>query len=197
MTGNEKVERYLNKHANWNTSLSKLRAIMLECGLEEDYKWSLPVYTYSGSNIAGIGATKNYTGVWFFQGGLLSDPEGVLVNAQEGKTKAMRQWRFTSEKEINKKKLIAYLKEAIQNQQAGLMIKADRRKQLNIPPYLEQALLHDVSLKSAFEQLTLSKKRDFAEYIETAKQMTTKERRLQKIIPMIRAGIGLNDKYKN
>ncbi|MBK8504783.1 MAG: YdeI/OmpD-associated family protein [Saprospiraceae bacterium] len=108
----------------------------------------------------------------------------------------MRQIRFNHEKEIAQKVLKMYLKEAIINQQAGRVIKADKNKELHIPRYLKEALNHDLALKSAFDQLNLSKKRDFAEYIETAKQESTKNRRLQKIIPMIHAGIGLNDRYK-
>jgi uncharacterized protein YdeI (YjbR/CyaY-like superfamily) len=169
---------------------------MLDSGLEEDFKWSQPVYTIEGKNIVSIGATKNYTGIWFFQGGLLSDPNNVLVNAQEGKTKAMRQIRFNDEKEIDQKLLKSYIKEAIKNQQEGKVIKAGKNKNLIIPAYLKEAFNQDLTLKNAFDELNLSKKRDFAEYIETAKQESTKNRRLQKIIPMIMAGIGLNDRYK-
>lgn len=197
MNAKDKVEQYLNKYPEWISALEKLRKILLDTGLEEDYKWSLPVYTFQGKNIAGMGATKEYIGVWFFQGGLLADNEKVLVNAQEGKTKAMRQWRFKSEKDINKKILIEYLKESIKNHKEGKIIKATRNKELAIPAFLQEAIRSDKELQNAFEKLTLGKKRDFAEYIETAKQESTKITRLEKIIPMIKAGVGLNDKYKS
>ncbi len=44
--------------------------------------------------------------------------------------------------------------------------------------------------------LTPYKQRDYCEYIAEAKQQKTKESRLEKIIPMISKGQGLNDKYK-
>ena len=99
MNQQDKVNAYLNKNQHFLQALEKLRKIMLKAGLEETYKWSFPVYTYQGKNIAGLGAFKNHFGVWFFQGSLLEDKGGYLMNAQEGKTKAMRQWRFENENE--------------------------------------------------------------------------------------------------
>jgi uncharacterized protein YdeI (YjbR/CyaY-like superfamily) len=97
----DKVDAYVTQHHLWSKGLEILRLVMLDAGLEENFKWSSPTYTLQGKNIAAIGATKNYLGIWFFQGGLLTDPRQVLVNAQEGKTKAMRQWRFKDTQEIN------------------------------------------------------------------------------------------------
>ncbi len=192
----DKVKDYLSAHSEWSGILTRLRQIMLETGLEEDFKWNQPVYTHNGKNVAGIATTKNFAGVWFFQGGLLTDPLRVLVNAQEGRTRAMRHWRFYSEPEIHVESLMAYLKEAIRNQQEGKTIKADRNKNLEIPDLLQHAFDQDVSLKTAFDQLNLTNRRDFTEYIETAKMESTKLKRLEKIIPMIKAGTGLNDRYK-
>lgn len=192
----DKVKDYLSAHADWSGILNRLRQIMLETGLKEDFKWHQPVYTHNGKNVAGIATTKNYAGVWFFQGGLLTDPLRVLVNAQEGRTRAMRHWRFYSEAEIHVEGLKVYLKEAIKNQAEGKTIKADRNKNLEIPDLLQQAFDQDSSLKTAFDQFNLTNRRDFTEYIETAKMENTKLKRLEKIIPMIKAGTGLNDRYK-
>jgi uncharacterized protein YdeI (YjbR/CyaY-like superfamily) len=192
----DKVKDYLSAHPKWTGVLTRLRKIMLETGLEEDFKWNQPVYTHNGKNVAGIATTKNYAGVWFFQGGSLSDPLRVLVNAQEGKTRAMRHWRFYSEAEIHVENLQTYLKEAIKNQQEGKTIKANQHKNLEIPDLLQQAFDQDSSLKTAFDQLNLTNRRDFTEYIETAKMESTKLKRLEKIIPMIKAGTGLTDRYK-
>lgn len=49
-----------------------------------------------------------------FPGSTASDDDGVLINAQEGKTKALRQWRFSSIKEIKVRKIKAYIREAIE-----------------------------------------------------------------------------------
>ena len=196
MNPQESVEAYLTRHPQWISALERLRIIMLDSGLVEDFKWSQPVYTIEGKNIAGIGATRHYVGVWFFQGALLSDPKNILFNAQEGKTKAMRQMRFNRETDIDQPLLRSYLNEAIKNQKEGRIIKLVKRIGLQIPAQLNDAFNQDLALKIAFDRLSLSQKRDFAEYIETAKQESTKSRRINKIIPMILAGIGLNDRYK-
>ena len=62
----------------------------------------------------------------------------VLTNAQEGKTKAMRQWRFSSETEMDEKLILEYIEEAIQNQKDGKIVKADKKKPLVIPKELAQ-----------------------------------------------------------
>ena len=195
MNTEQKIAAYFKKHGDRKEILTKLDKIMISCGLTADYKWSLPVYTHDGKNICGLGATKKYAGIWFFQGGLLKDEAGVLVNAQEGKTKAMRQWRFTSASDVKTRLVKKYIRESLANFRAGKTIKPTQRKPLVIPSLMKETFESDKKLRVAFERLSLSKKRDFAEYIDTAKQETTKLRRLKKITPMILSGIGLNDKY--
>ena len=192
------VNQYLVKNNQWKEELFQLRNLALSRKLTETYKWSFPVYTLGGKNIIGLGAFKSYTGIWFFQGGLLKDSAKVLTNAQEGKTQAMRQWRFHSSAEIrqNEALILAYIDDAIANHKAGRAIKATKRKPLVIPSELQNVLDKDQKLNQAFEGLNLTRKRDFAEYIQTAKREETKKKRLDKIIPMIFEGIGLNDKYK-
>jgi len=159
----------------------------------------MPVYTLNNKNVAGFSAFKSWTGIWFFQGVFLKDPDRVLINAQEGTTKGLRQWRFTSAEEIKKHHpaILAYLEEATANQEAGKEIKPDRNKPLDIPEEFEQVFRSNPSLKESFEALSLSNKREYAEHVGSAKREETRQQRLQKIVPMILEGIGLNDKYNN
>ena len=154
---------------DWSEAENQIHQIISKTELSHEIKWGMPVYTNQ-----------------------------VLGTAQKGKTKAMRQWRFSSMAEIeeNTELIHSYLEEAIANQKAGKEIKAKVGKPLVIPAELQQQLDADAELKEAFESLNLTKKRDFVEYIEIAKREETKLARLEKIIPMIKAGIGLNDKYK-
>lgn len=197
MEKNKTVEEYLAKQELWKDSLQLLRELITAEPFTETVKWGIPVYTINGKNVVGIGAFKSYVGLWFYQGVFLKDPHDKLLNAQEGKTQAMRQWRFESLEEIQKDAPIvnAYLKEAIANQKKGKEVKPSK-KPLIIPPALQAELDKDSNLKASFEGLSLTNKRDFAEHISTAKQEATVQRRLQKILPMIAQGIGLNDKYK-
>ncbi|MCF8413307.1 MAG: DUF1801 domain-containing protein [Melioribacteraceae bacterium] len=118
----ERIRKLFHKHQQWDTILVRLRKIILETGLEETVKWGLPTYTYDNKNICGIGAFKSYAGIWFFNGALLKDKHQKLINAQEGKTVAMRQWRFSSIQELDEKLITEYIIEAIENQKAGRKI---------------------------------------------------------------------------
>jgi uncharacterized protein YdeI (YjbR/CyaY-like superfamily) len=191
-----RVVEYIEKKAAWSEELKVLRSILSVLPLEETIKWGSPFYTSGGKNILGMSAFKNYFGLWFMQGALLKDQSKVLINAQEGKTSAMRQWRFTSKDEIDVDLIKAYVLEAIDNQQQGKEIKP-KKKPLVIPELLQQALEADQELREKYEASTLGKKREYADYISEAKREATKQSRLEKIIPMIKSGIGLYDKYKN
>lgn len=178
--------------------LTKLRKILLGEGLQETVKWGGPVYTYDGRNIAGIAAFKEHFGVWFFQGGLLQDPKGKLLNAQEGKTKAMRQWRMTSDKDIDIPQLKSFIREAIENEKKGVRMKAAPaiKEAPPLPAELSKAIGRSAKLKTAFEKLTPGKQKEYAEYIAGARREETRLSRIEKITPMILAGQGLNDRYK-
>ncbi|QBA65640.1 hypothetical protein EQY75_09100 [Muriicola soli] len=176
--------------------LNRLRRLALQTELQEDLKWGIPVYTLKGKNVFGISAFKTHFGIWFFNGCYLKDPEGVLENAQEGKTKAMRHYKFSSLDEIMPDIVLAYMTEAVENQKKGLIHKPDRKKKTEIPAELLQVLEKDPGLHKAFKQITPYKQREYCEYIASAKQLKTKHSRLAKILPMIREGLGINDMYR-
>ncbi|GJL92367.1 YdeI/OmpD-associated family protein [Hyphococcus sp.] len=197
MEKNKTPEAYFAKPRPWREEIIALRKIMATTGLTEEIKWGAPCYTLQGKNVVGIGGFKSYFGLWFHQGALLKDDKNVLLNAQEGVTKAQRQWRMTSAADIKPAIIKAYVKEAAALAKAGKAIKADRNKKLVMPPELKAALAKNKRAAAAFDKLTPGKQREYAEHITEAKQAATKERRLTKILPMIAAGGGLNDKYKN
>lgn len=192
------VDAYIDKKSDWTKELESIRAILHKTELEESIKWGMPAYTIGNKNVVALSAFKSYVGLWFHQGVFLKDDAKKLVHAQE-KTKAMRQWRFHSTEEIkeNKDFILSYLEEAIENQKLGKEIKPERKKkELIIPNELKKRLKDNNVFEKDFEALTLGKRREYADYISAAKRLETKESRLDKIIPMIKNGIGLNDKYK-
>ncbi len=193
----ESADDYIDSLEQWKPEMVKLRSMMLSLGIEETLKWSIPVYATNGKNVAGIIAFKNYFGIWFYQGALMKDNDNVLINAQEGKTKAMRQWRFTSIKELKVRKIKEYVLEAVALAEQGIEIKPNRNKPLNIPAELAKALAAKPKARKAFEALSKSCKREYTEYIYEAKKEETKLRRLEKIIPMILDSNGLHDKYRS
>ncbi|MDA1018417.1 MAG: YdeI/OmpD-associated family protein [Planctomycetota bacterium] len=191
------VEEYLDGHEEWRAELEFLRDLLNSTELQKTVKWGGPCYTIDGKNVVGLGAFKSYAGLWFFQGALLADKQNVLVNAQEGRTKALRQWRFESIDDIKVRTVKAYVKDAIELQKQGMEIKPDRKKPVVIPPELAAALKQNASAKASFGKLTKGKQREYADYISEAKRDATKQSRLEKILPMIVDGRGLNDKYRN
>lgn len=190
------VEEYIAKHPKWAEQLRQLHEMLLTTELEPTIKWGGPVYTLNGKNVLGIGGFKNHFGIWFFNGALLKENTALLVNAQEGKTKALRQLRFEEDDQIKISVLLPYVQEAIQNQKEGKEIKPVKNKKVVIPSQLSQAMEKDEELKSRFEAMTPGCQREYSEYIFEAKKEETKFRRLDKIIPMIKSKKGLNDKYK-
>ena len=190
------VDEYIANADTWQDELIQLRKILNSTKLQEAVKWGGPCYTCGGKNVVGLGAFKSYFGLWFFQGALLTDKDKVLINAQAGTTKALRQWRFSSKNEINARRIKAYIKEAIALAETGQEIKADRSKPVTVPPELKKALQADKKAKACFEKLSKGKQREYADYITDAKRAETKQKRLEKIIPMILANQGLNDKYR-
>jgi uncharacterized protein YdeI (YjbR/CyaY-like superfamily) len=190
------VVSYIDSHPSWKESLIILRSILLETELEETIKWGAPAYTIEGKNVVGIGAFKSYVGLWFHQGVFLKDPKKLLINAQEGSTKALRQLRFSSSQDIDPKTVKAYIQEAIENQKAGMQIKPVRSTSYEMPEELNKKLKSDSKLEASFLSLTYGKQKEYAAYINEAKQSTTREKRLLKSIPLILEKVGLNDKYR-
>jgi len=135
MKTNSSVDEYIVTTGKWRESIILLREIVLSMPMTETLKWGRPIYTFEGKNVLGISAFKSYVGLWFMQGALLKDEHNKLINAQEGITKALRQWRFTSLEEIQKNTeiIIEYLAEAISNQEKGLEIKPEKSKKLIVP----------------------------------------------------------------
>ncbi|MGB5418599.1 YdeI/OmpD-associated family protein [Algibacter sp.] len=198
MKKNNSVEEYIEEHQNFSKALGILRDIINSTEVEETVKWNAPVYSVNGKNVLGLGAFKNHFGIWFFNGVFLKDEQNLLVNAQESKTKALRQMRFESIKDIDKNLVLKYVKEAIENQKLGKEIKPDRsKKEIILPNELKAILDSNKVLQIAFKNLSPSKQREYCEYIDTAKRDATKQTRLEKITPMILQGTGLHDKYKN
>ena len=195
MKTEETKPHFWDKTNQWENELEILKTIIDKTELVETNKWGGIVYTINNKNVLGIGGFKNFFTVWFFNGVFLKDELNVLVNANEGVTKALRQWRFISKNEINETQLLHYIKEAIANEKNGLSIKPER-KEVIISDFFSNELQLDKIFKIAFENFSPYKQKEFLEYIDTAKQEKTKISRMEKIKPMILGNIGLNDKYR-
>ncbi|MEO8171692.1 MAG: DUF1801 domain-containing protein [Sediminibacterium sp.] len=193
-TMNPKVDFYFDKAKKWHEELEKLRPIVLDCGLAEEVKWGVPCYTFQKTNIVLMHVFKEYCALLFFKGALLNDPEGILVQQTEN-VQAARQIRFTSVKEIVKMRAVlkAYVYEAIEVEKAGLKVKLKKTAQFSMPEEFKSKLDKKPALKKAFDALTPGRQRAYLLYFSAAKQSQTRESRIEKSIPQILKGKGLND----
>lgn len=192
------LAEYVSLYPQHDEGLQLLISILEATSMEQTIKWKLPVYTINNKNVVGLGAFKEHFSLWFFNGHLLRDKQGLLENAQEGKTVAMRHIKFQSVNDIDTQVIATYVQEAIDNQLKGISPPAKKKAKLIhdvIPEELSLALKNS-KLTSNFNKLTEGKQREYNEYIATAKRQTTKETRIEKILPLIAAGAGLNDKYR-
>ncbi|MFK7769970.1 MAG: YdeI family protein [Mariniblastus sp.] len=190
------VDDFFDGLEKWKTESLKLRSVVNSIGLQEMPKWSMPVYVYKTKNVVGIFATKTYFGLWFYQGALLTDEDEVLINAAERKTRALRQWRMSSAKDIKVRAIKKYIVEAMNLVEQGRQIKPVRNKPIVVPAELQRALAANPNARTNYEKMSKTCRREYADYISDAKKPETKLRRIEKILPMILSSTGLNDKYR-
>lgn len=190
---NADVTKFLKKSKQWQDEITKLRSVILSTKLEENFKWNLPCYTYEGNNVAIIQPFKLCLGLMFFKGTLLKDSKKVLVdngpNSQAG-----RRFEFASVQDITKLSSVikAYIKEAIAIEESGQKVEFKKQPQ-PLPDELTQMLAKNSSLKKAFTSLTPGRQRAYILYFSGAKKSETRKARIEKCVPLILKGKGLND----
>ncbi len=177
---------------NWRNELIELRKIILESKLKEDFKWGMPCYTVNGKNVLVLAAFKNYCAISFFKGALLDDKFKLLHSPGEN-SQHFRQLRFTSLNEIKKvkSKIKDYIQQAILIEESGLKI--EKSSTPKIPKEFEKFLSENSKLKEKFYSLTPGKQRAYLIYFSQPKKLETVISRIQKCIPKIMQGKGLND----
>ncbi len=193
-TINPKVDAFLNTTEKWQQEMKKLRTIVLSCGLTEELKWGKPCYTFQGKNIVIIQGFKEYCALLFVKGALLKDPNGILIQQTEN-VQAARQIRFTHIREIVKIESIikAYILEAVEVEKAGLEVHYKTTGEYAVPEEFQKKLDENHALKTAFEALTPGRQRGYLFYFSVPKQSKTREARIEKYIPKILHGKGLDD----
>src|SRR6267142_4552806 len=186
-----KVDGYLRKAKKWREEFEKLRRIILDCPLTEELKWGKPCYSFQKSNIVIIQGFKEFCALLFCKGALLNDPNGVL---KKFGWQAARRIPFTNVREIVGMEPIlkAYIHEAIEAEKAGLKVNYKKNPE-PIPEELQNKLDEIPALKTAFAALTSGRQRGYILYFSGAKQSKTRESRVEKCMPQILNGKGLND----
>ncbi|HEY8928696.1 MAG TPA: YdeI/OmpD-associated family protein [Mucilaginibacter sp.] len=191
---NPRVDFYFNKAGKWQEETERLRTICLSNGLNEELKWGCPCYSCNGANIVLIHTFKEYCALLFFKGALLNDASGILIQQTEN-VQAARQIRFTNLLEIVEQEAVlkAYIFEAIEVEKAGLTLELKKTDEFKMAEEFEVKLKAIPELKKAFEALTPGRQRGYLLYFSSAKQAKTREQRVEKYIPQILNGKGLDD----
>ncbi|WP_417444758.1 YdeI/OmpD-associated family protein [Joostella sp.] len=191
---NPKVDFFFEKDDQWQECYKRLRTIILDCGLIEELKWGVPCYTFNGSNVVLIHGFKSYCALLFHKGVLLNDADDILIQ-QTKNVQSARQIRFTSLQEILdlERTLKAYIFEAVEVEKAGLKVALKKTKEYEIPEEFQAKLDNDQKLKDAFYSLTPGRQRGYLLHFSQAKQSKTRLARVEKYIPKIYEGLGLND----
>ena len=194
---NPKVDFFFNKAEQWQAEFKKLRTIIQGCGLTEELRWGKPCYALDGSNVVLIHGFKEYCALLFMKGALLKDPKGLLIQQTEN-VQSARQIRFANVREIVKlaPTLKAYIEEAIAVEKAGLEVTYKKTSEFKMPEEFQNRLNKDAALKRAFEALTPGRQRGYLLYFSAPKQSQTREARIEKCVPLIFDGVGLDDDYK-
>ncbi len=191
---NSNVDAVVKKQKRWRAEFEALRRILLASGLSEDLKWGQPCYSLDGKNVALIHGFKEYCAVLFHKGALLKDPMGVLIQ-QTKNVQSARQIRFTSVEDVKRleKTLKAYLREAIESERAGLKVPLKKTADFERPEEFESELAADSALREAFAALTPGRQRAYLLHFSQPKLSKTRAARVEKHIPRIMEGLGLDD----
>lgn len=191
---NPKVNFFFEKATQWKEEFEKLRTIALSTELVEDLKWGCPCYTYEGKNIFLIHGFKEYCALLFFKGALMKDPDHILIQQTEN-VQAARQIRFTDVEQINDLKdiLRQYMFEAVEIEESGAKVEMKKTKEFEMAEEFQEKLDQNPALQEAFKALTPGRQRAYLLHFSSAKQSKTREARIEKCIPQIMDGIGLND----
>lgn len=191
---NPKVNFFFENAGQWQEEFEKLRAIAFSTELVEDLKWGCPCYTYEGKNIFLIHGFKEYCALLFFKGALMKDPDHILIQ-QSKNVQAARQIRFTEVAQINdlEEVLRYYMFEAVEIEESGAKVEMKKTKEFEMAEEFQEKLDQDPALQEAFKALTPGRQRAYLLHFSSAKQSKTREARIEKCIPQIMDGIGLND----
>ena len=191
---NPKVGFYFDKAKKWQAEIEKMRDMALDCSLTEELKWGVPCYTIGKSNIVLIHTFKDYCAFLFFKGALMKDVKGLLVQQTEN-VQAARQLRFSSMQDLIELESVikAYILEAIDIEKSGLKVEMKKPTEFKVAEEFQSKLDVMPALKTAFEALSPGRQRGYLLHFSAPKQSKTREARVEKYIPQILSGKGLDD----
>ena len=191
---NPKVDAFLARAKVWRDEMEALRELVLDCGLAEEIKWGKPCYTHQGGNVAILQPFKPHLALMFFKGTLMRDPEGILVS-QGAHSQAAKRLEIKSVEQVATMADVvrAYVREAIELEKSGVKVDFDAKAKLVFPEELTNRMHADPDFAAAFRALTPGRQRAYNLHFSAPKQSKTRAARIEKCLPNILEGRGLND----
>jgi Bacteriocin-protection, YdeI or OmpD-Associated/Domain of unknown function (DU1801) len=172
-------------------------------GVTETIKWSRPFFEVNGTVFGNMSAFKQHCSFGFWSSKM---NQLLTVDGIDGAGSSGSLGKITSLEDLPPKKVFAgYLKTAAKlvvdgEYGPGLMAENIRSKSrktpLPIPPELAAALAKSKATKANFDAFPPSCRREYIEWIISAKRPETRDRRLQSAIEMIAANRRMNDNYR-
>lgn len=187
------IDDYIDSSDQWPAEMAALRPILLGCGLSEALKWRKPCYSSDGSNIAIMQEMKSFLALMFFKGALLDDTTGDLRD-QGPNSRSARRLEFTSVADVEARRRVieVLVAQAIEVERSGLAVAP--APDLVLVGELRHRLDADPALAAAFDSLTPGRRREYHLHVSGAKQASTRESRIDKLVDRILAGKGLRDR---
>jgi uncharacterized protein YdeI (YjbR/CyaY-like superfamily) len=188
------ADSYFDSLESWKEELTALRTLLLSCPLDEELKWGSPCYSFEGTNLVILGTLKDCCVFSFFKGVLLTDEANILASPGKN-TQSARIVKITNMNQVVslKSTLKAYVYEAIEAEKSGLKVKFKKVSEFEVPEEFQQVLNKNKELDKAFHSLTPGRQRAYLLHFSQPKQSTTRQARIEKCIPKIIKGKGMNE----
>ncbi|HXB41258.1 MAG TPA: YdeI/OmpD-associated family protein [Bacteroidia bacterium] len=196
-----RIDAYITKAKPFAQPILKhLRKLMHQAcpQVEETIKWSFASFDYKGP-FASMASFNEHCAFGFWKAALMEDSKNLKENQQ---TAMGHLGRITSMKDLpSDKKIIAYIKEAMELNDKGIKLPARKKetnpKPLPVPPYFKTALSKNKKAKEQFENFAPGQKKEYILWLTEAKTEETRNRRMEQAIEWIGEGKIRNWKYLN
>jgi uncharacterized protein YdeI (YjbR/CyaY-like superfamily) len=198
-----RVDAYIEKAAPFaRPILERVRkAFHAGCpDIEETIKWGCPAFELNGM-VGGMAAFKKHASFGFWKAAEMKDPEGLFGG--EAKASFMGV-KVTDVRELpTQMVLVAYVGEAValnrekaKKPRGKAAAKPRAKETLDVPQELLDALAVDPAARATWDGFSYTHRKEYAEWVATAKRQQTRDRRLEQAVAWMAEGKPRNWKYR-
>jgi hypothetical protein len=171
----------------------KLRSIILKAdkNIVEDWKWG-PNYSLQGM-LCGFSGFRHHAKLTFYNGSAMKDSKKLFNHCVDNEFN--RSIKYTDAAEVDEKAISEYVKDSIRVNKSGFK-RVVLDKEVIAPADLQAALSVNKKANAFFDGLSYGYKKDFVEWVTSAKRDETRQDRISKTVRMCSENRKMNDKYK-